>query len=317
MNKEIADKLAYRPIIDLAERKILGYTDMAQIEETGISSCLNGYIMYSPVAVINSMRTTINKLDNTLELIKGDLDGDADFANVDIDKLINRNRTIDGNSIYEIYSIIKNDKDNLKNFLTKYKKTYYGDMNDDDIYTANDSIVEEMKNYELSNKIEKINYTSLAFDSYLNSILEDYANKICEYDMSLYAAGTISNDNIEKLNADIQTVLKSDFYTKSKQVEKYYDKYNNEINTYSIEKLFNQCITLRKEMNDTIDANSKIKVESNYADMLYQLKIENTNKAFESIQDLLKGTSLQIISKCKYNKAFEKCEYIKNIYKNL
>ena len=317
-NKLWSDVLAYRPLHEMTKRKQTIKTEQISKEVNEQTPCFADYNTYNSYRTMVSVKDSISKINDIISLIESSVDDITLLREEsELDSLIEDNKGIDGNFIYEVYKVIKKDNEMLSNLNSKFKEMNFGDVTDLEAERINNANIATIKDYELTGKYEKINYTNLAYDSYVNSMIGSYAEDVVNSASKLFTTVTINPSlGVVGDSDSMKSIIENKY---SKVLDKSYvdlSHYNDFVDNNTVTSIYNKTCILRKNMNTAINADVSVpKYEDDvYVSVIMQLKDEAIEEAFNGADDLMKGMLLSIIKKDDYIKSLAERQGLKNIF---
>lgn len=314
LNKKWSEVLSYRPKLLLSnkERQISSNkADIDNVSKYEYSLSTSNYIENNSLTALNSLKDLKDYNDYLINNICSLLNINNNSSIETIDFNINNDIKL------EIYNILSNENDKISELYSQYKKSYFTDINEENIESYNEQIIASIKLLETQQKFHKINYAALNIDSYLNSIISSYCEKSIEHNNTInnlleYYEIPINTTNKNAVNKSIKNKYDSN---KSNYESKYISLLKSSKSNNAINK-FNELCNNRNNMITCINADSSIEKseDSECRNTIIDLKNESVNNAYNSANDLLKIFSYNIELKKEYEKTVEERQYYKNIY---
>lgn len=302
--------LSYKPYLYL-NKKILDNDNHTMYENdiTKYNVCIDNFVSNSPYSVYENMITNINSLKELINTISGKID---DVSN--IEHLINSNRTITGNELYEVYNIINKDYKYLSYLSDKFINLFYK-CNIDDIEKTENNYISNIKKLS-KESICKINYMSLYYDTYICSMVSSYCDTVCNQDKEMYSE-ILSIDTYDNLDINsVKVFIESDFNNKTKTLEYNYNKYIDMINNNNLYKSIYKTCALKNKINKFNNDYSKLDLSDNnfLINKLTTIKENNINELESLCTDIFKTITLSIVYKNDYIDTLSYRHSCKNIY---
>lgn len=330
LNKHWSDSLSYRPNLNLSEKKVESQEGISQILSDNTkeySSSLKNYLENNSLITLQSLSDAVSYneavSENVLKIINN-IDSDfMEYINEDnqekLSQIISDNIGIDGNIAYEIYNIINENNNTIKELYSSYKNSYYTDKNDNEIENYNEALIQALIEYEEEGKIEKINYAALNVDSYLNSTISSYCEKTIQSNNTLYNMLTPYESTINTTDKDsVNSVIINKY---NDNITSYINKYNtclSQVKSKDCINKFNEICNKRKAMIESINAESSIDLskQSSYRTLIMNIKKDSVNNVLNSINDLAKIFIMENEMKNDYQITIADREYYKSIYRD-
>ena len=301
MENEIADILSYNPKIVQSNVKPIEYTE-EKVETKLESSCYSSINNDRPSLTIVSLRENTQNSKNLIDEIKKN----ASSSNIsifddEINKSIYENDDIKGNPTFEIYKSIKSNMEHTKNINNIYKDMLFGDDNPE---FTEQALLNEI--YKLENgsndDIDRINYSLMAIDSMVSSILVNYSNFLHEIDVNFYNI-LYNKDDYKgaKIIKDGAFIFEKKFNDVNKlnkiNRNQRYSELDKQIE-YNLINIFLQRDEVEKLEN--VYKNLAVDDLSEYASIIMEEKDKAIDICFDMMEDLMKNTVLKIVNLEEY-----------------
>ena len=322
LNKLWSDILAYKPIYNKNEKNDV-ISSVNDNNKNNLSKCVESYLANSPYKVINTINDSIYNLELSLKQLESNIKNIfPEFIDNITDKkyilsVITDNSDILGSSIYEIYYMLYNDYNSLKEFKKDYIINNFGNVKEEDIEKMSEQTEKIIINNEIENNF-KNNYLNLAFDSYANSVINSYLYNINAINNKIIINGTFKTKQSISSNIDnVKYLVKNAFNENIDSTVNAYFQCNSYIENNNIKKAYNQCCNLRSDMNKAINAfndNNFKNSTSSCISAINDIKKNTINTAFKSLEELTKSIMLGNAYKKNYINKLIITENYKNIY---
>ena len=315
-NKIWSDVLAYRPLINLKAKENKIIENQLTEDKNEMSTCLMNYLEFNPYNTICSMVESIEKINEVIELIESSINDVLDGTENELEKLIDENKGSDGDLIYEIYKVIQNDKTMISNFVDVYKKLNFGDITDEEIKEINSNNINLIKEYEFNKEYKKINYTNLAIDSYSNSIITAFADSLSSSALKMYTTVTINPElDIVGDRSSINYILEEKYAEAESKSDITLNYYNDLTTSSLLQDIYTKSCYQRQSMNNALNAYVSVPKheDHSYVDLVMEVKDIAINKAFDSVEDIIKTMLLIELKKEDYVEFLSERQGIKNI----
>lgn len=322
-NQLWSDVLAYRPLLEATKRPTIIRENQLISEVNEQTKSLADYITYNPYGTFQTINDSISRIEDIEKLIESAIPNEISNikeSNDELDLLIEENKSIEGNSIYEVYKVVKNDKDMLSRLAYDFKYLNYGQVSDTDAEKINDTNISTIKSYELSNEYEKINYTNLALDSYVNSMIQSFSEDVANSSSKMFTTVTINPEvNVTGNKGSIGRIINEKYNSVLKTSDVDLNHYSELVDSDLVSSLYYQTCFSREIMNDAIDADISVPKyeEDNYIEVVMNIKDSAVNSAFNEAEEMMKGMLLMTIKKDDYIKTLGERQGLKNIFLGL
>lgn len=326
VNKIWSDVLMYRPTIrkkDLEEEK--SYSQIVE-KRTALSDNFKNYTQINPCTSIKSLNNNISIINSNIQNFKEDIykidpiflssleNGDSQY----VENIISENQKISGNGLYEGLLISLNDLNLLTSVKNSLIFNYYPNISDEKtIEEAHEKVTSRITEIELNQEYEKINYTSMALDSYISSIFPNFSEQLCNMNTDLYSSIAIKNEiNIEGDKDNINYILEKQFNDICNIQKNVLENYKKQVDFLNNNNILSNVLEKRKELNCALSAYSSVNknLSEDYIDLIIKIKEDAVSSSFEVADEYIKHllNVLMVREECSQN-LFAK-EGLKNIY---
>lgn len=293
-----SDILAYKPYIYVKNRTIVNDKVMYEEDKSKFTITLNNFIENSPLTIYKSIDNTILGLDNLLTSIKNDTNfEDEDMQNV--------------------YNIIYKDKEYLSSFIDKYINLYYK-CDKEDLQKEENKYLEILQKYDTEDRT-KINYFSIYYDSYINSMIKAFSENILNQDNDLFSEVTIIKEYSNIKNNNIKDFIKEDYKHLEDNLNYNLENYNNILDKDMLYKTFYRACDYKNKINSFINGFNEVDKtgDSFFINKLYDIKDKSIDKLDSYCTDIFKTITLSSIYKNDYIDNISYIHSCKNLYKYL
>jgi hypothetical protein len=308
----------------VAEDKSSSATDYSG--KTEYSSTLNGFSNNLP-------STALKNLDYSLSLMKSLIDKlSKSFQNGDwpqynqissllnaidskdnnyIDKFIKYHKNnISGSIVPELIGLIYSTQQRLEELSGTLKELYYGDsqLTTDEAKKIDDTYLQQMKENEINQEIEKNNYLALSYDSELNRSVNVYSFSVNKKVIDI--ADVVLKKDDSSSDSSKSTLIQRLFDEVNSEIDSRKDLYNAQQSVEIMNKTLYNYYDKRKESIELYDLfsenQSSIFIGSKIQEYALQLddSIKNINRTFAGNQYYLSETT----------KLEREKHFLKNIY---
>ena len=272
-----SDILTYRPYISFKNKKTKYDAPMYEEDKTNFTNTVNEFIQYSPLTVYNNMNNCLEEFDNFTKILseyKGELYVD------------------------EVSTLLDNDKKYIYSFKDKYINLYYK-CDKDKLQHEEDKNITLIKKYDREDRT-KINYFSLAYDSYISSMISAYIDSVVNQNRQLVNEIIVSPGYVElQTNDVIKNNLNLSCLNDEENLKLYIDKY---ITDYKDDKIFKsvyRALSFKNDVSKYIKNFYKVDKTANsfYINKLFDTKDELINTLNDYCTDVFKVITLNNLNK--------------------
>ena len=308
--------LSYRPRLKQHKNKSIEHITIENVDEKTSSQCFNSAFDNKPSVTIQSMKNDVlycKDVLNSLELKVINKFGGSGFEDK-LDDLIKENDCIGGDNVYEVYKIVRDDYKSLSSLYDTYISLLFGYDDPKAIENALIQQITELETGEYEDR-ECINYTLMAYDSLVSSVLINYSSSISRLTKEFY--DTI-NKNIDDEITNHSDSMARIFKEKFERANKDNIARREQCNSDNLIKINNILCNIF-EQRDIIEDVQATYVDidksnpSDYITILIQALNDEINLGFDMVNDLIKTTILTVVSREEYNKILCEKETL-NIY---
>lgn len=312
---QVVDILSYNPKIAKTNVKPIEYKE-DKVEIKLESSCYSSINNDRPSVTILSLKeNTINSKILIDELKKNASSDNISIFDDEIDKMIYENDNIKGNPTFEVYKSIKSNIRHIENINNIYKDMLFGDDNPESTEQALFNEIYKLENGSVDD-IDRVNYSLMAIDSMVSSILVNYSNFLHEIDVNFYnilyneidyLSTNISKDGSFIFERKFNSINESNIINRNQR----YNDLDEQIE-YNLINIFLQRDEV--ERTENIYKNIDVNDISEYAKIVMEEKDKAIDICFEMIEDLMKNTLLKIVNVEEYFKTLTEKDKISKYY---
>lgn len=290
-NKILSDILAYKP----KYKSILKTADVkSEVVPNGynFSPAVSNLTETKTTEIFKSMDTNISMIDNIISEIKESIESDIPKFDVnDIESYISENDSITGDGRFEMYSVLNTLVNATQSIRNKYWSYYYGNRSIAEAEQFEFELHQKIKQLEKDGDVEKINYTAMAIDSYITSIINNFSDASLHLSISVntsYALGGFVDANgVKGIDGIVERKFEKTSYDRS--LNRYMIKNNIE----NIERSIDKVLNLKNDYLNILNTISSLNGETSLE--IYQFlkseKEETYGNLFSSVSESIAITS--------------------------